>query len=309
MKSFYRVMLGRKSVHASECLAEGFIGADFGIEQDLSQRLPDNWRAFNAEFIPVFLTKNPDKSKIAAGLSCGMLWVVSKGIKTGDVVLSPDGNGTYRVGDVVGDYAWVSGQTLPHRRKVTWREVGIDRSAMSDSLRHSAGSIGTVCDISIHREEIERLLGSHSPTIVGKDPQDEELGSFAMEKHLEDFLVANWSQTELGRDYDIYSEDGETTGQQYQTDTGPLDILAISKDRKELLVVELKRARASDAVVGQILRYMGYVQEMLASDGQTVRGAIIALEDDPRIRRALSMTPAISFYRYQVSFKLVRSPA
>jgi hypothetical protein len=41
---------------------------------------------------------------------------------------------------------------------------------------------------------------------------------------------------ELGKEYDIYEEDGEK-GQQYQTDTGPLDILAISKDKKRLLVV------------------------------------------------------------------------
>ena len=128
-----------------------------------------------------------------------------------------------------------------------------------------------------------------------------------MEKHLEDFLVENWAQTELGREYDIYAEDGEPVGQQYRTDTGPLDILAVSKDKKRLLVVELKKGRASDAVVGQTLRYMSYVQEELAEAGQTVLGVIIAHEDDQKIRRALAMTPNIVFYRYQVSFKLVKA--
>jgi restriction system protein len=127
-----------------------------------------------------------------------------------------------------------------------------------------------------------------------------------MEKHLEDFLVQNWTQTNLGREYDIYEEDGERVGQQYATDTGPLDILAISKDKKNLLVVELKKGRASDAVVGQTLRYMGYVQEELAEEGQVVKGVIIALEDDQRIRRALSIVPNILFYRYEISFKLVQ---
>ena len=32
---------------------------------------------------------------------------------------------------------------------------------------------------------------------------------FALEKHLEDFLVRNWAQTELGRDYDVFEDDGE----------------------------------------------------------------------------------------------------
>ena len=89
-----------------------------------------------------------------------------------------------------------------------------------------------------------------------------------------------------------------------QTDTGPLDILAISKDKRRLLVVELKKGRAADAVVGQVLRYMGYVKEVLAEADQAVLGVIIAKDDDTRIQRALSMSPNVSFYRYQVSFRL-----
>ena len=95
-------------------------------------------------------------------------------------------------------------------------------------------------------------------------------------------------------------------GQQYPTDTGPIDLLAISRDKKELLIVDLKRGRASDAVVGQIQRYMGYVLDELAEPDQVVRGCIIALEDDVRLRRALRVTTNIDFYRYQVSFKLLK---
>jgi restriction system protein len=72
------------------------------------------------------------------------------------------------------------------------------------------------------------------------------------------------------------------------------------------LVVELKKGRASDAVVGQVLRYMGFVAQDLAEPNQTVRGVIIAQEDDSRIRRALVVTPNVTFFRYQVSFKLLK---
>lgn len=178
---------------------------------------------------------------------------------------------------------------------------------MSPALRNSAGSIGTVSNVSGHREELEKLIGGiPAPTLVATDPTVEDPTAFALEKHLEDFLVDNWGQTELGKKYDIFTEDGEAVGQQYPTDTGPLDILAVSKDKKCLLVVELKKGRASDAVVGQILRYMGFVSQELAEEGQVVKGVIIALEDDPKIRRALSVSPNIEFYRYQVSFKLVK---
>jgi len=67
----------------------------------------------------------------------------------------------------------------------------------------------------------------------------------------------------------------------------------------------LPTGRASDVVVGQIQRYMGYVSEELAEDGQEVRGLIIALEDDTRIKRALVVTKGIDFYKYEVNFKLI----
>ena len=288
MKSYYRVMLGQKSVHAGECFAGNFIGTDFGIKQDLSKKLPEEWRAFNKEFIPVFLAAHPDKTKIGAGLACGALWTVSKGIQKGDIVLCPDGAGNYRVGEVSGDYYYEPGKILFHRRPVIWLNATIDRPAMSEALRNSAGSIGTVSNITQHQAEIEKLIGGVSaPKLLSTDASVEDPTAFALEEHLEDFLVKNWAQTELGKDYVIYEVDGEKA-QQFQTDTGPLDILAISKDKKRLLVVELKKGRASDTVVGQTLRYMSYVQEELAEEDQTVLGIIIALEDDQKIRWALN---------------------
>lgn len=307
MKSYYRVMLGQKSVHAEECFNGNFIGTDFGINQDLTNKLPDDWRAFNRGFIPVYLATHPDKTKIAAGLACGALWTVSKGIQNGDVVLCPEGTGKYRVGEVNGGYYYQPGKILFHRRPVTWLNVNIDRAAMSEALRNSTGAIGTVSRVTQHYAEIEKLIsGVPAVKLISTDASIEDPTSFALEEHLEDFLIKNWPHTELGKDYDIYEEEGEKA-QQYPTDTGPLDILAISKDKKRLLVVELKKGRASDSVVGQTLRYMSFVQDELAEEGQTVLGMIIAHENDPRIRRALAMTPNIAFYRYQVSFKLVKA--
>jgi restriction system protein len=68
-------------------------------------------------------------------------------------------------------------------------------------------------------------------------------------------------------------------------------------------VVELKKGRVSDNVVGQIQRYMGYVLEELAEENQTVKGVIIGLEDDLKIRRALSVTHNIEFYKCIIDVK------
>ncbi|MFZ1809315.1 MAG: endonuclease NucS domain-containing protein [Cyclobacteriaceae bacterium] len=308
MKSYYRVMLGSKSRHADECIKGNFIGTDFLIKEDLSKNLPENWREFNEKFIPIWLQSHPDKSKISAGLSCGALWTVSKGINIGDIVLCPNGAGSYLVGEVLDTYSYHPDGVLPHRRTVKWYQSTIERASMSEALRHSTGSVGTVSNVTKYADEIETLIAGNRPaTIISTDELVEDPSVFALEKHLEEFLVHNWSQTELGKRYNIFEEDGELVGQQYPCDTGNIDILAISKDKKAILVVELKKGRASDAVVGQIQRYMGFVMEELLEDGQVVKGMIIALEDDLKIRRALSVTNNIEFYRYQVSFKLFRN--
>jgi restriction system protein len=305
-KSYRRVMLGRKSIHAAECFAGNFVGAGFGINEDLTGHLPDSWRDFNKEYVPKWMALHPGKSKISAGLSCGALWVVCKGLKSGDIVLCPDGAGSYRVGEIAGDYQYVPSGNLPHRRPVRWLDVSIPRDSMSEALRNSTGSIGTVSEVTAYADEIDRLIGAAAaPAIIAADPSIEDPAAFAMEAHLEHFLVANWGQTAFGQDFTIFEEDGEQVGKQYETDAGRIDILAVSKDKKRLLVIELKRGRISDIVVGQLLRYMGYVKEELAEVDQVVEGVIIGLEDDQKLRWAIAPVPAIKFYRYQINFKLI----
>ena len=306
MKDYYRMMLGAQSIHAKECHEGNFIGVGFGIDQDLTGHLPEDWQHFNAEFRPVWLAKNPGKSKVSAGLACGALHTVCKGMLEGDVVICPDGEGAYMVGEIAGPYAYQVGHVLPHRRPVKWLSGRIRRDDMTTELKNSASSWLTVINVSNYAKELEGLIGGEAaPTLFSNDASVEDPAVFALEKHLEDFLVANWAQTDLGKKYDIFAEDGKPVGQQYPSDTGAIDILAISKDKKELLVVELKKGRASDVVVGQIQRYMGFVLEELAEAGQGVRGLIIALDDDLKIRRALKVTNNIDFLRYKVTFTLI----
>ncbi|MEO0074848.1 MAG: endonuclease NucS domain-containing protein [candidate division WOR-3 bacterium] len=306
MKNYFHIRLGEKNKYAEQAYKENFIGVGFIYNKDFTNRpIFENWRDFNKEYIPAYLKEHPDKSKVAAGLACGMLWTVIKYLQIGDIVLCPDGKGNYYVGEINGNYMFVKGNILPHRRSVQWFSKIIKRDEMSDELKHSTGSIGTLSDITKHADEIEALIaGSQPQRIVTTDKTIEDPSLFALEQHLEDFLVQNWRHTELGKKYDLFEEEDETVGQQYPTDTGKIDILAISKDKKEILVIELKRGRSSDVVVGQIQRYMGYVKDELADTGQSVRGIIIAHEDDIRIRRALSVTQNIDFYVYRINFKL-----
>lgn len=144
--------------------------------------------------------------------------------------------------------------------------------------------------------------------IVEEEAQEHgviDLANFGMESHLEDFLIANWSKTIFGKKYELIYEEGDLVSQQYSTSVGPIDILARSKDSKEYLVIELKKGRSSDAVVGQILRYIAWVRENLAKDKQ-VKGVVVVLEMDEKLRYALKELRDIALYSYQVNFKLIK---
>ena len=68
-------MLGRGSRDADQCRAEGFIGTDFDVFEDLSDQLPESWREFNEKWIPHLMQTRT--SKISAGLAAASLWFVS----------------------------------------------------------------------------------------------------------------------------------------------------------------------------------------------------------------------------------------
>ena len=308
MKQYFRVILGRQHKHFQDCFDGKFVGVGFIPEVDLKNDLVDDWREFNKKFIPIYLKNNPGAHKVKAGLACSAIHTVAKRMNNDDFVLCPDGQRNYKIAKITGDYFYNPEKpSIVHRRPVEWLSTTIKRDEMSEALRNSTGAIGTISDISKHADEIEQFIKGESPiSISSKDKDIENPSMFALEMHLEDFLIKNWEHTPLAQNYDIY-EDEEVLGKQFPTDTGPIDILAVSKDKKEYLVIELKKGRASDSVVGQVQRYMGFIKEEFLEEGQRVRGAIIALENDLKVKRALSVTNDIDFYEYKINFDLVKS--
>jgi hypothetical protein len=132
----------------------------------------------------------------------------------------------------------------------------------------------------------------------------EDFPDFAMETHLEEFLVANWDKTVFARKYELIYEEGDLVSRQYETKVGDIDILAQSKDKNSLLVIELKKGRSSDAVVGQISRYMNWVKESMAKN-MSVEGAVVVLDYDDKLIYSLKSFNNIRLYRYKVNFQLI----
>jgi len=152
---------------------------------------------------------------------------------------------------------------------------------------------------------IPEIVDTPKESIIGTPISTERIAkgasSFLLEKHLEDYIERFWRDTIFGNNYEIYEN-----GRQFSTETGPLDILAQSKDKKEFLVLELKRDKTSDVAVAQTLRYMGYIKKTLAVNNEKVKGCIIGTQEDQNLLNAISMVPDIDFYRYNLSFSLNR---
>jgi RecB family endonuclease NucS len=127
-------------------------------------------------------------------------------------------------------------------------------------------------------------------------------GVFYLEKQLEDFIIQNWDHTDLGKKYDLIIEEGVLLSQQYRTDIGPMDILAKDKKTGSYVVIELKKNQTSDDTIGQVARYMGWVEEKLKD--KNVKGIIIAHSFDKKLEYALKRINNVEVYIYEVDFRL-----
>jgi hypothetical protein len=152
------------------------------------------------------------------------------------------------------------------------------------------------------------LIRYEPPTARVDKPEDpeatEQTLEFALEAFLEQFLLTNWENIDWGRPLELWESDAGELGHQLVTPVGRLDFLCRDPSTDTFVVIELKRGRPSDRVVGQAARYMGWVRAHLARDGQSVEGLIVAHEQELRLAYAVSAVPGLSVLTYSIDFTL-----
>jgi hypothetical protein len=144
--------------------------------------------------------------------------------------------------------------------------------------------------------------GGSSPAASAASADD----SFGIERHLHAFILDNWDSLGISEEWELYERDGEIVGSQYRTEFGRISLLARHIKRPEWLVIELKRDDNSDAAIGQMLRYMGWVQRYLAGK-EVVKGMIISKHKDTALDYALVQLPNVSSKIYRVTIEIVDS--
>jgi RecB family endonuclease NucS len=150
-------------------------------------------------------------------------------------------------------------------------------------------------------EVTQAELGEEDET--GLDPVETDGLAFPLEHHLRDFIAVNIETIRLnGEKLQLYRDASGRDGIEYPTDVGPIDILA-QDTVGNLIVFELKLSKGADRAIGQILRYMGWVQKHLAGPAQ-VRGIIVASTIDEKLQYAVSLVPSITVFEYTLRFDL-----
>ncbi len=136
------------------------------------------------------------------------------------------------------------------------------------------------------------------PSFAGEGLREEEVPytSVSLEKDLKNYLAKNPSAIETGLKLIEGGKEFDVKG------AGRIDLLCKDKDGR-YVVIELKKGRSGDAVIGQIQRYIGWVMKNFNID--KVRGIIITNEEDEKLDFAI--IPVKSFIQvkyYQVKFEI-----
>ena len=246
----------------------------------------------------------PDAAK---GLVANMIRAFYHEIAPGDFIIARRGRKTLAAVGRVSQSAFYAPGKSPVHEHANFLEVSWQAQPRDKVFPNMVFPMYTLAELS--EEQFRNLLKDSGVQPVSPEPPEgiEDPNAFVLEKYLEDFIVSNFHTIFKG-ELKIYEDTEGNDGQQYTTDIGPIDILAVEPKYKSFIVIELKKGRPSDQVIGQVLRYMGWVKKNLCTSGQAVKGLVICRDPDPKLSYALEMTNNIDVRYYSVSFKLREAP-
>lgn len=149
-------------------------------------------------------------------------------------------------------------------------------------------------------QTIGEVLGSSD---LADDGDVDDAPFFSLEYQLRDFIASNLNTVSInGRRLRLYVDPTGRDGIEFPSAVGPIDILAVD-NRESFFVFELKRANSSDRAIGQLARYLGWVQQTIGK-GHEVFGVIVAKSISENLRYAASVVPKVYLFEYEVEFHL-----
>ena len=151
-----------------------------------------------------------------------------------------------------------------------------------------------------YKADLEKEGGDAVSSLEQTEEDIDEGGSeFAYERDLQNYLAKNLHRIEPG--LRVY-EDDDISGLEFPAGGRYIDILAVDA-QGSFVVVELKVSRGYDRVIGQLLRYMSWVEQKMETS-KPVRGIIVANEITNDLKLAASRISGVRLIEYEIEFKL-----
>lgn len=190
------------------------------------------------------------------------------------------------------------GDLLPEDNEVEQDELDIE-IAVSDQESDEL----TIAD----REESEQAKPQKTSRVTAKRLRT-SVRRIHTEKTLEQLIEEKLQrdQEAFGCRMRVYESPEGMYGRQFAIpEIGRIDLLAENLETNDFVVIELKRDQAEDQVVGQTARYMGWVRENLATDGQNVLGIICVGKVTEKLRLAAASFPGVDVFEYDLVFRRI----
>jgi hypothetical protein len=147
------------------------------------------------------------------------------------------------------------------------------------------------------KEQYDEWLKGGDDAIADEEEEEADQ-AFAAETDLRNFLAKNLNCIEAG--LRLY-QTAEYSGVEFPVDDGRIDILAVDRNDR-FLVVELKVSKGRNKALGQLLYYMGWVDNKLGKG--PCRGLIIAKEISDALVLAVQRASGVSLAQYKLSVSI-----
>ncbi len=182
---------------------------------------------------------------------------------------------------------------------------GFDFRPTISSLRaESFERLKAIIQDSARWEPLYELASADDDAAEPQAEREDETPSPLREAALRNILARNLSLIESGlQPFDSANGPEEVS----VGEAGRIDLLCKDRDGNPV-VIELKRDRSSDEVVGQLARYVGYVKKHFLKPGKRVRGIVVTHEADERLLLAIEAFENVELRLYDVKVTL-RKPA
>ena len=152
--------------------------------------------------------------------------------------------------------------------------------------------------------ETIRKMSNFDHSVLYKNKSSEPINGFSTEYDIQRSLLLYWAKTPFAKDFTIIGDEvpiNLAPRNSARTNLGRIDILAKHKKRDEYLIIEIKRAKATEEALKQISGYLSALKKREDMSLALLKGCLIA-ERIPK--NIVSFAGQLGFTSYEIMYPI-----